>query len=307
MSNAMIDDFSFNLIDAETITTLSDGIVKSLINPMQYIKSCMFIPYSQSVLMQLGTAVTGIQIGAWSTLNVQARLIEGVATAVSGVHSISVPKHPQSSRGKYLNNSPFSNYRMLFEPFGFFEIPACDLLNASTIYYGIAIDLISGQCDLDVGLNSGLTGYYIAHKTAQLGIPIALTQITQNILSGALGVGSQIIGGITNAATGNLIGLAGNVSAALMDAIGGLLPSVTSQGVNGSFLVMGHKAQIHARFALVAEEDNSHNGRPLCAVRRLGDLSGMCICDKATIAISGALKDELTQITNFLESGFYIE
>lgn len=307
MSNTMADGFNFSFTDSEGITALSDGLVKSLLNPMQYIKSCYFLPVNQNLLMRLGTGVTGIKVGPWNALSAQARLIEGVAIAIDDAKSITIPKHPQSSRGNYLNGSPYSNYRLLLEPFGFFEIPATDLLKANTLYYGLAFDIVTGMCDLDIALDAGLEQYYIAHKTAQLGIPIALTQITQNILGGVAGVGAQVVGGITNAVAGNYIGLAGNVAAAIMDAVAGLLPTVTSSGTTGSFLVLAHSAKLHARFALIADEDNTHNGRPLCKEKRIGDLSGLVICDKPTLAIPSALKDEVIKISNFMERGFFVE
>lgn len=309
LSNAMIDGNPFVMSNADGDTTLGDGIIKALVNPLQYIKSCFFLPVDQSALMQLGTAQTGIQIGAWKVLNVSCRVLGSVATYVSPFRNITVPKHPQATRGIYLNGAPYSNYRFLMEPFGMFELPATDLCQVETIACRIALDIVTGQCDLDIyGDNSGIPhNYLVAHKVAQLGIPIAITQITENALTGIASGLTHGISAATNLAAGNLVGVAGNITAAVMDGINSIMPTVTSSGSSGSFLCMGHAPQLIARFSNVAPEDNAHNGRPLCADRVLNTLSGYCVTDKPTIQINYAMKDEVTKIENLMQAGFFIE
>ena len=81
-------------------------------------------------------------------------------------------------------------------------------------------------------------------------------------------------------------------------------------GANGGFARLAQfanfKAVITSIFHRVANEDNSHLGRPLCATRTINTLSGYLICADPEIAITGT-ESEAAEIIRFLSTGMFYE
>ena len=54
------------------------------------------------------------------------------------------------------------------------------------------------------------------------------------------------------------------------------------------------------------DDDNTHNGRPLCDVRQISSLSGYMIIQDGDVTIAGTATED-SKIRNYLEAGFYYE
>lgn len=95
------------------------GLAKQLANPIQYINRILWYPTYVCPVIAPITSVD-IPLGFYTMTGLDGRAIDPVVVARSecgGV--IDIPKHPQaSSRGLYMNISPYSNYTLWLDPFG---------------------------------------------------------------------------------------------------------------------------------------------------------------------------------------------
>ena len=104
-------------------------------------------------------------------------------------------------------------------------------------------------------------------------------------------------------------GLAGGVLGGL-SGIGNAIQSLQARsntiGTTGSYgSLLGDFRLDHQFFRPIAD-DNTHNGRPLCAKRVLNTLSGYMIIQDGDVSIDGTSTED-SQIRQYLETGFYYE
>jgi hypothetical protein len=161
---------------AENITDIEDDLLKCIFNPMQYIISCMWFPFSPAV------TTGGVYVGWWeapiSGLN---RLTSGMNWSLSMTYTI--PKHPKAAtRGNYLNAAPYSRYHLYAGPFGVIPIDTSYLLGRSQLITFVKVDCVTGSGKLTIEDSSGNV---LEEHFAQVGVPI---QMGQNLLNqGAVG------------------------------------------------------------------------------------------------------------------------
>lgn len=305
---------------------ISDSLLKCLVNPTQYIASCIWVPFTPP--MQAGS-VTTIPIGWWSLsgTGISCKRLSGYSRFEAG-SNISVPKHPDAlTRGYYLLQEPYSSYYFDFPPFGAITIPANDLVDETTLSYAIAVDCISGKGRIDIGPN-------ITQMHAQIGVPVALAQNSPDLASAiqtptsSRGIGSvngeivnhlnpQITGGRT--ALGRLInqsagdierwwsnsGAAGIASNIMSAAIGSQLP-VQVIGGNGGFMAGYYPIKLILTYGVLAPDNNTEWGRPLCQTKQLSTIPGYILCADTDFEIS-CTESERETIGAFLTGGFYYE
>lgn len=277
------------------------GIFQSSENPAQYIVSCMAIPIST-----LG-GHDRMYLGNWTTAESWGKGITDPTLDLDDI-TITLPSHPQTgSHGAWVKHAPYTKHTLYFEPFGAIELDANMLMNASSnkIYLDIKIDQITGMGTLTIRMNS-TTGPVLARVNRQIGIPIAVASTTRK----TLGEGAGTIVGV--ASTIGLLAKAHPVAAGLT-AITTIASSLESQfakvqtnGANGSFLSLSVEPCVVSEFTTICAIDNAHSGRPLCQVRRLGNMSGFVKCLNADVPIAG-LDEEKSAINSYLNSGAYID
>lgn len=266
-------------------------------NPLDCIVSCYWIPYQ---LTGSGSSAT-IKFGKYE--------LEGTSGYVITQHvyskyvlNKSIPKHPQVSRGVYLNSEPYSTYTFYCTPFGNIPLPAVKLTNETTLSVTLRIDVISGQGALEF---EGGSGKLITKVFGQVGVPVALSQNTISMGS-VIGAGLSGLGAIGSIAAGNVMGgIVGGVGA-INNLAGALSGNEKTQGSNGSFLSMVDDGVLRGTFARVVTNDTAHLGKPLCTVATINTLSGYVLCKEARVDIAG-YESEKTDIDGFLNSGFYYE
>lgn len=289
----------FNSGDSGLTTT----VYKTLYNPIQYVVSCMFCPIKPGT----GAAVSTIGIGGG--LNITGfsgsvwALNTGALTAKHG--SISIPKHPQaSSRGRYLNMSPYSRYMLEFRPFGWIPLDPATLQGYSSLYYWVQMDPISGEALLKLSTDSA--GYNIVYEQTQMvGVPIQLAQTSRDVF----GAGMAAVGAIGGAAMG--VGM-GNIPGAIMSGLSGvgnvagaLMPQLQTQGANGALSELVYAPTLVGRFLLVVNEDNADLGRPYCHYGKISDTGGYLLIANPDIGINEATQAEMQEIKRYMAEGFF--
>ena len=302
---------------------ISDSLLKCLVNPTQYITSCMWVPFTPPT----GAAVTSIPIGWWTLTGMSCSRLSGYSRA-GGTVSISVPKHPDAlTRGYYLLQEPYSSYYLDFPPFGSFSLPANALVDETAVDLHWNVDSITGEGRLDI--LAGPTGHRgtISVVHAQVGVPVSLAQnspdlsnaIQQTVENAASAPAYQPSGGRT--ALGRWINnLYASVSGAVSEAASGAAETIGTIGNamvnsrmplqviggNGGFMSGYYPIRLIGTFATLADDNTAEWGKPLCRTKTLNTLSGFIQCADADFEIS-CTQSERSTIAGFLTGGFYYE
>lgn len=291
LSNYMLDIAHF----AENITDIEDDLLKCIFNPMQYIISCMWYPFTPAI------TTGGIYVGWWEApISGVHRLTSNMNWSLSMTYN--VPKHPKaSSRGGYLNAAPYSRYNLYAGPFGVIPIDTSYLLGKTQLVTFVKVDCVTGSGKLTIEDSSGNV---LEEHFAQVGVPI---QMGQNLLNqGAVG---GVTGGIMNtvgaAVAGNPISMltSGFETIGNAAALSQSVPSTV--GSNGS-CTYRNDWKLIGKFLDIADEDNASRGRPLCKPRTISNLSGYILCSDADPDIP-ATDTEQAQIVSYMNGGFYYE
>ena len=289
LCNYLLNPSNYNVSDIET------DLFKAICNPLQYVVSCMWLPFSPTV-------TTGNCFVGWWDLS-----SAGLHPLTSGMRytrsmSFTVPKHPKAaSRGNYLNAAPFSKYLLFAGPFGAIPIDTAYLLGQSTLNAYLKVDCVTGSGKLVIE-DSG--GNHLEEHFAQVGVPIQMGQniINQGAVSGVTGglmntIGSAIGGNPLGMLTSGLetIGNAAALSQSVPSTVGG----------NGSCTFINDWS-LMGKFLDVVDGDNASRGRPLCKAKTMSSLTGYILCSDADPEIAGT-DVELSQIVSYMNGGFYYE
>ena len=196
---------------------ISENLQKALINPTQYITSCIWIPvnWEQAVYYSgaPGSDLTKtIRCGWWDfglptgegTGAYTARILHNpfVLNYDYGRHSAgwTLPKHPQAAqRGKWLNLSPYSRYTLAFPPFGVFELDTTDLVDATELNIRVTVHYYTGDATLIVSIpdpNFPTQQNELLRVNSNIAVQIPTGQIAMNLgnFDNALYVGAAAAG-----------------------------------------------------------------------------------------------------------------
>jgi hypothetical protein len=293
LSDSFFSDSAFDLEGAGM------AIKKSFVNPLQYIKSCYYLPVASSamggssanvIVYNWDTAVSGVSLGTYTPYSVFNK-------------SIHVDNHPQISRGRYLNFPPYTIYWLSAPPFGTIQIDGTLIRDSSYLNLKVILDHFTGLGTLYVSNDNGTI---INSLSAQVGVPINMSQVTRDYL----GAGTSTVGGLASVGagimSGDWFGAIGSAFSGIGNAAQSVVPRVQSTGTQGSFSSLYGTVKLFEQFFTVADEDLSHNGRPLCKIRKPSALGGFIKVLDGDIA-APATDAELEMIRGYLEGGFYYE
>lgn len=285
-------DYMFGGVWLDGEADLSVSLQKELINPFQYVVSCMWFPFIDAG----GGHFDEISFGYWDNTGCTGGLIDTPQKRTfSTADSIHIPPHPQAaSRGAYLNGSPYTRVTLEAFCFGTIPIDVSHLVGDNSLTVRIAVDLYTGLAELRVTNR----GHLICKQNAQLGVPIQISQITQPVLAPAM----QVVGVVGNIAAHNYAGAIQGVG----DTITSSMPQMQTSGTNGSNIAFNRGASVTIQHFNIADEDNEHIGRPLCAKRQIASLGGYIRCNDADLDTS-ANSAEKAEIISYMNGGFYYE
>lgn len=275
-------------------TDISDDLLKCIFNPLQYIVSCMWFPFDVPV-------TSGSPSFGWWDASISG--INPISSLEWGTNfSFTIPKHPKSSRGAYLNLLPFSKYRLEAGPWGIIPLDNFNLMDEDILTCEYKVDLMTGSGRLNIKFRDALI--YENIQTTQIGVPVALGQNLIN--QGALVSSATSLAGMTESiVSGSISGLIGNAASAIGDAAA-LSQSVSSTlGSNGT-RSFNNIFGLMADFIDIADEDIQSRGRPLCAARTISTLSGYIQCIDADPELA-CTDTELSEIISYMNSGFFYE
>ena len=294
------------------VQDLSQEVLKTMYNPYQYIASCIWFPFGKSAITDT-TPVTDIKIGWWEYPLTGDLLY--AQTLELGNEQFAITAHPQASRGKYLNYSPYTK-RTLLGRFGSVAVDNSCFEVGDKINISYVIDLITGQCYTRIAVRdeSGTVPAekLIAERNFLIGVPIQIAQVGTDYLGTAV----QAISAVGNVFSGAISGIAsgkGAIAGAIAGGASGIyntlqtaMPQVETGGQNGSFLAPINNTHVVEQFYQIVDEDIHHRGRPLCELRQLNTLSGFILCAEGELDIS-CYDNERKEIVRHLTTGFFWE
>lgn len=296
-----LSNYLMNPSNLGTITEISDDLLKCIANPLQYISSCMWVPYPPPF-------VNGdVYVGWWKVTGLTGTVAPLNSQSLHYTYSLSftIPKHPKElTRGKYLNMPPFSSYTLCIPGFGNIPINNSYLLDESTLNCEIMVDYMTGAAKFSIVVGSGVTLTHLEERYAQIGVPVQLGQNTLN-KDAAMGFVNGSIGIIGSTAVANAMGFIHSLTNTIKSAAELTQSSPSSCGSNGTN-TMEEIWTLTGRFFDIVDEDLSSRGRPLCKVKQISSLSGYMLCSEADPQISCSDR-EMSEIVGYLNGGFYYE
>ncbi len=282
--------------DASSIgSDFAQAVVNSMFNPIDYINWVVWSPLAFN-----GTSAANMYLGRWSYSAIASDTLEVINDTIITIASqLSVPKHPQESRGNYLNFYPYTEYILNLQPFGIIPIDPKRISHLNTLDYQILIDAQSGIGTLEI--LDGSTGSVIDHVSCKYLVDIPIGSAAQSP-----GFISSIVSGAAGLLTGNIAaGIAAGASA-IGSAAEYLSPQARSMGSQGSIAAFQCYEGFLAIFHQIANEDKVDKGRPLCERRQISTLSGFNQVSDGYVTIPGTITEQ-EQIRSILESGFFYE
>lgn len=285
----------------------SYALQQALIDPFQYIKSCKWFPV---VYAGFGTTVAATYVGDFS-FNIEHKYPANYWRA--GQVSLLLPKHSQAAaRGAWLNAAGM-RYELEYGPFGKITMDSSKACNYTYLVLRHSMDYVTGGGLLEVGYSNtqGVIQEIETVLNANIGVDIQLSQVYHTALSRAIssGIAKSVQGGLSESSSPFLAKI-GTARDTALNAVGSIVSamgaSLDSLGSGGGFINLNEGLALYSQELVPADEDNYHNGRPLCQYRTLASLGGFALVQNGDIPISGT-REEHDAIEGFLESGVFYE
>lgn len=252
LSPASLQQFINALIslDLSGDTGLSKMATFSAVNPIQYIVSCVWLPFTlNKIIAQTGNGAESIGVLDWNSGVNGYRVKNTAIYSDRGRVLVSdIPKHPQKSGyGRWVDVQA-SQYALTLRGYGQIGLDpiitgACDQIIGDQY-----IDVTSGASVLKVYGKWTSNNYtqFQSQMNAQLGVSIQLSQIQKDIYATATIMGSSVpvammdaVGG-TQALTGAISNIAQSLDNAMSASTGSgvsSIPQVAGNALNDAFSV----------------------------------------------------------------------
>lgn len=298
------DEASLGADIGEALAIFGKKFSMSIQNPIQFINSCMWLPYTPST-----GNYTRLFLGALD-MGMSAQSLANPVRKFD--FNIQIPTMSNIGRDRYWHLAePYSHYKVVFPPFGTFTIPGPEVIRydngggVATIAAQIVADAISGQATLSIP-TLGIC------SSAQLGIPLELAGNSVDwagaVQSVAGGIGSALTGGISLAMGAGVSGgglISGTVNG-IIAAESAMSPAATHGSIGGGMAALNSKRHSCLLYYVPAGEDPTEKGYALCEEKLISSLSGYVLCADGDIE-APATEQELLEIGRFLTGGFFYE
>ena len=135
---------------------------------------------------------------------------------------------------------------------------------------------------------------------------LSMSSVKQDFIGAASGLAGAIGGAATGALSSGLGGMVLGAASGIGNAVQSLVPRASTIGTTGSYGTLLGDFKLDHQFFRPVDDDNTHNGRPLCDVRQINSLSGYMLIQDGDVTITGTSAED-SMIRNYLETGFYYE
>lgn len=289
-------------IDWSLITDLSANLMKTLFNPYQYITCCWWFPFD----IDGYGVITSMSYGWWSLPLGAGDIGTNYTREFSA--TISIPSHPQISRGIYMQSAPYTELVLIDPVFGTISLQPVRHINGKKVYIDVVIDLTNGIGTMQIRGDTSET--YIT-VDAQIGVPMQVSQMGVNYWETYKSQLSMKTNALSSLLGGNVADAITSIPSGITNMLDTLLPTFNSVGGNGSFAkfesdLLGLRPHLQVTQYYAVDDDNIHNGRPLCQDVQISDIPGYIITERPLLNIN-ATETEKNEISAIMEGGFYFE
>lgn len=329
MSDAFMTDQGLTV---QTVTdVIPTELLKTLYNPYQYIASCVWLPFASSEFMSSLLTLSSIAFG-WFDPTDSGTSIKGYRINQNGYvktfsERIAVNGHPQGNdRGHFLEHAPYTERMLFYPPFGSIPINDDSIEAWDFLRLELTVDMVLGDAVLTVFHDRPISSSdyenmgVIARVSAPLAVPIQLAQTTVDINGSANAAITMAAQGTVKAFVSSAAGGAGVLGTLIetgkaavnssISAIGDVLSNPVGQlqtsGTNGSLAQYATHPYFVKKYRIIADDDNTQKGRPLCEVKTLNTIPGFIMVDSPDVPIN-CFETEREQIISFLSAGFFYE
>lgn len=286
----------FTTADGLNWGDLTQGVINSLMNPIEYISSVIWSP---TAFTTSGTAE--VMCGLWDS-GVTADLVTNILQLS---YTVNIPKHPQAATyGKYCNLAPYTHYDLDLGFTGTIPLDTSMLVDVSQILVSIRRDTMTGLAVVEGRTVTSNNQMQLFKLTAPYGVPIPMTQVSSNIapvIQNAIQAGASALSGDV---AGTVLSTAGFIGS-MVDSLSG---NVTNSGAQG--IIAGHQMpkRLFSRFYEIAPRDKTNIGLPCYQYIKPSTCSGYQKVANAHILLTGdGTNREAAEINAIMEAGFYYE
>lgn len=232
-------------LDLSGDTGLSKMATFSAVNPIQYIVSCVWLPFTlNKIIAQTGNGAESIGVLDWNS-GVSGYRVKNTAifSDRGRVLVSSIPKHPQrAGYGRWVDVQA-SQYALTLRGYGQMALDPIITGDCDEIIGDQYIDVTSGASVLKVygKWNSNNYTQFQSQMNAQIGISVQLSQIQKDIYATATIMGSTVpiamidaVGG-TQALTGAISNIAQSLDSAMSASTS--IPQAAGNVLNDAFSV----------------------------------------------------------------------
>lgn len=287
---------------------LTDNVYKSLFNPIEYITTCMFVPFQPAIINDM---LTSLPYGYWSLNNIVNTYRVDIKTVTEKKGSFNLIRHPfAESRGNYVNSSPFTRYTLVFQPFGQITIDPSLVYTSddNKVYYRVVVDPVSGVGILELSVKQNAQDRIFHTQPAQVGVPVSISQMSRDYMGFATSTLGAIGGAASSLASGNIPGVFGSAAAGVASAVESMIPQIQTQGASGSFAAYyATQPYLEAIFLEPVASDNDDLGRPLCRKGVIQNHPGFLMIRDPDLQALEANRTEMDNIRAVMASGFFYE
>ena len=315
MNDAALQGFITYLMqdvgDWSDITTseYDQGVQEALLNPINYIVSCIALPIAPPATLSVNTVYFGYYFAdLTNTSGATMAVLEPGDTITETFNISSVPVHPQAAtRGKYLNAAPYMSRTLHFGPFGDIEINPSSLIDATGVTASMLIDKMSGNARCLVYPTNNPSNVLFT-GTTQVGVEINLSQVLKNPLDRSTAVNTGLLNTAQGFVSLNPFTTLNAWYQTFDNAARTKVPNVSAGGTNGSFLTFFDSEIFYllSKYYEITDENLTELGRPCCKLKTINTLSGFVVCSDADVEISGT-QDEAQKINGYMNNGFFYE
>ena len=305
------------------IDEVSAPLLKALFNPMQYITSCIWLPYCPYEANDF-TQIS-LPFGWWSF---QATAKKLTVFSAQILYKGTIPKHPLAgSWGTYLNYAPYTRATLHWGPLG--DMPLDTSVfgpNDNEIRLRISIDFVTGTALYYLSCYStGFTPQYRIFQTGsvQIGVNVSVAQSTFNVFDTARsmvaignGAANVALGSAKIGATAGIAALTGGadqvvsgtttIANGVIDGLQSIMPQISTSGANGCAIAFEDAPYISVQYLSPTNIAPELNGYLDMRRHVINTLSGYIKCVNSRYNGPG-LTDEVATIEAAMANGFFYD
>ena len=292
----------------KSITSITGDVVRSIINPWDWIVSCKKYPIDIPCESD-PSDWRELEFGQWKGWEIGETPVYGQRVLESddwGIlsHDFNLPSDWLTKDAKYRSSQ---NVKMFLtcNPWGIMQLSPSDFISSAVVRIKIKPDFVTGESLLQVYSVKGPLETLIAQKTANIAVETKLGASKSNEY-GALGSVVQMGGGISFLSSHPVMG-AFNIAAGIANAAMNFAPTMSNSiGRQEGFRGLDGQCILDVRSLSFVDEDNDEFGKPVCSTLTLNTIPGFIKCGDGEHSIP-CYGNEKEIISDYMTNGFFYE